>query len=83
MPWASIYPRRRHGDRVGRSGPTVELIAEAPSTFRAEDRLRVVAWKGRLKAIEEGNLRCLQSSARLVEIEPFDAVDLGECLDGA
>ncbi len=39
--------------------------------------------KGRLKPIEEGNLRCLQPSACLVEIEPFDAVDLGECLDGA
>ena len=42
-----------------------------------------VGCKGRLKPIEEGNLRCLQPSACLVEIEPFDAVDLGECLDGA
>ena len=39
--------------------------------------------EGRLKPIEERSLRCLQSSACLVEIEPFDAVDLGECLDGA
>jgi hypothetical protein len=43
----------------------------------------VVGCKGRLKPIEEGNLRRLQPSACLVEIEPSDAVDLGECLDGA
>src|SRR4029079_11178203 len=50
---------------------------------RPEDRLWVVGCKGGLKPIEEGNLRCLQPSACLVEIEPFDAVDLGECQDGA
>ena len=59
------------------------IAGEAPSTFCAEDRLCVVGCKRRLKPIEEGNLRCLQSSACLVEIEPFDAVDLRECLDGA
>ena len=36
--------------------------------------------KGRLKPIEEGNLRRLHPSACLIEIEPFDAIDLGECL---
>ena len=50
---------------------------------RGDERLCVVGCEGRLKLIEEGNLRCLQPSACLVEIEPFDAVDLGECLDGA
>src|SRR5262249_53417062 len=39
--------------------------------------------EGLLKPIEEGNLRCLQPSACLVEIEPFDTVDLGERLDDA
>jgi hypothetical protein len=36
----------------------------------------VVGCKGRLKPIEEGNLRCLQPSLYLVEIEPLDTVNL-------
>lgn len=43
----------------------------------------MVEWKGRLQPIEEGDLCCLQPSACLVEIEPFDAIDLRECLDDA
>jgi hypothetical protein len=47
-----------------------------------EDRSSLVGCEG-LKPIEEGNLRCLQPSACLVEVEPFDAVDLGEGLNRA
>jgi hypothetical protein len=48
----------------------------------APGRKRLAQQQGRLKPIEEGRLGCLQPSACLVEIEPFDPVDLGECLDG-
>src|SRR5215510_5366268 len=48
-----------------------------------ENRSWLVGCEGRAKPIEEGNLRCLEPSACLVEIEPFDTVDLGERLDDA
>jgi hypothetical protein len=36
---------------------------------------------GTLEPIEKWNLRRLQLATRLLELEPFDAVDLGESLD--
>ena len=63
--------------------PPAAGAAQTTSSRSAEDRLLAVGCKGRMKPIEEGNLRCLQPSACLVEIEPLDAVNLGECLDDA
>ena len=65
-----------------RSRPPTPLLTWR-ATRAPRETWEDAAWEGRLKSIEEGNLRCLQPSACLVEIEPFDAVDLGECLDGA
>jgi hypothetical protein len=61
-------------------GSRLPRVARA-STSCTEDRSYLVVSESCLKPIEEGNLRCLQPPACLVEIEPLDSVDLGEGLD--
>ena len=87
-----VQPDRHHAtDQPGQSAIVIESAVSGldvlPLAGRAVNILRRGSvrggGKGRLKPIEEGNLRCLHPSARLVEIEPLDAVDLGECLDDA
>ena len=89
LPNASSGPARPARTIRARTPNVIRLIV--PQVLRPAGRAARVlrrgsvrgGGEGRLKSIEEGNLRCLQPSACLIEGEPLDAVDLGECLDDA